>query len=381
MNLPGPEPGSRAGFHSPNPSANPVGVQWKKERVAQVHTPPSVRRIVRQRVAAATVTVFAAGLLLGVTSSAGAAPVQSIAKVEAKLKADQVKADQLDQQYDQVKQELQATDQRLALIDRELAADNQRFAGLREEIGRIAVADYMDGDINSSIVMLISGNAQGILDKSSILQQLSDTNNAQIAQFLAVTRQLTNTQLVAQRTKIGILQLKANLAKRKAAMNKLVNGEQSLLNQLKPAEQLGLGAGGGQTGGLKYTGPTSTQADKAVQFAYKQVGCPYVYGGTGPCADGFDCSGLTMEAWAAAGVSIPRTSYDQEADLPQVDLASGDVTKYLQPGDILGFAGNSHVGIYVGGGKLIDAPHTGADVELISLTGWYAQELDQAVRP
>ena len=200
-------------------------------------------------------------------------------------------------------------------------------------------------------------------------------------QFLAVTRQLTTTQLVAQRTKIGILQLKASLAKRKAAMNKLVNGEQSLLNQLTPAEQLGLGAGGGQTGGLKYTGPTSTQADKAVQFAYKQVGCPYVYGGTGPCADGFDCSGLTMEAWAAAGVSIPRTSYDQEADLPQVDLASGDVTKYLQPGDILGFAGNSHVGIYVGGGKLIDAPHTGADVELISLTGWYAQELDQAVRP
>ncbi|HTZ93979.1 MAG TPA: C40 family peptidase [Streptosporangiaceae bacterium] len=346
-----------------------------------MHTPPSVRRIVRHRVAAATATVFVAGLLLGVTASAGAAPAPTVSQVEARLKADQIKADQLDQQYDQVKQELQATNQRLALIDKEVAADSLRFAGMRDEIGRIAVADYMDGNINSSIALFTSGNPQRILNQSSILLELSDTNNAQIEQFLAVARQLTNTQLVAQRTKIGILQLKANLAKRKLAMTKLVNSETSLLNRLSPAEQVGLGAGGGQTGGLKYTGPTSTQAEKAVAYAYKQVGCIYVYGGTGPCADGFDCSGLTMEAWASAGVSIPRTSYDQEADLPQVDLASGDVTKYLQPGDILGFAGNSHVGIYVGGGKLIDAPHTGADVELISLSGWYAEELDQAVRP
>ena len=75
------------------------------------------------------------------------------------------------------------------------------------------------------------------------------------------------------------------------------------------------------------------------------------------------------------------TATTRKSSLPQVDLAPGDPTKYLEPGDILGFAGNSHVGIYVGGGKLIDAPHSGADVELISLTGWYAQELDGAVRP
>jgi peptidoglycan DL-endopeptidase CwlO len=67
--------------------------------------------------------------------------------------------------------------------------------------------------------------------------------------------------------------------------------------------------------------------------------------------------------------------------LPQVNLAAGDVTKYLEPGDILGFAGNSHVGIYVGGGQLIDAPVPGAKVELIGLSGWYLSNLDGAVRP
>ncbi len=345
-----------------------------------MHTAPSVRRIVRQRVAALTVMVFAAGLLLGVTASAGAAPMPSVSQVQAKLTRLQTQVDKLDQQYDQVKQQWLTTKQRLQLIDREIAVDSRKFAGLQAEIGRIGITQYEDGNLNSSIAMLTSGNAQQILDKSSILLALSDANGWQIADFLAATRQLTNAQLQARRTNAGLTELKNGLAKRRRELTTLVANETSLLLSLQPAQRLGLGAGGGQTGGLKYTGPTSTQAEKAVKFAYGAVGCPYLFGGTS-CSPGFDCSGLTMEAWASAGVSIPRTSYDQESSLPQVDLAAGNPTKYLEPGDILGFAGNSHVGIYVGGGKLIDAPHTGASVELIGLTGWYAQELDEAVRP
>jgi cell wall-associated NlpC family hydrolase len=82
-----------------------------------------------------------------------------------------------------------------------------------------------------------------------------------------------------------------------------------------------------------------------------------------------------MSAWAAAGVSIPRISYDQMSQLPSVSLSA------LQPGDILGFAGNSHVGIYVGGGYVIDAPQTGQNVQKVALSGWYQSELDGAVRP
>ncbi len=126
---------------------------------------------------------------------------------------------------------------------------------------------------------------------------------------------------------------------------------------------------------MKYTGPTGTQADAAVAFAYAQLGCPYVFGGTGPCSDGYDCSGLVMKAWAAAGISIERTSEDQWASLPHVS------TSNLQPGDILVFAGASHVGLYIGGGELIDAPHTGLDVEKVALSGWYESNLDGAVRP
>ena len=164
-----------------------------------MHTPPSVRKIVRQRVAAVTVTVFAAGLLLGVTGSAGAAPAPTVSQVQARLKSLQTKSDKLDQQYGQVKQELTSTNQRLGLIHKEISADSARFAGLQKEIDLIGVADYEGGNFNTSLAMLASGNAsnaQGMLNRSSILQELSASNNAKISQFLVAARQLNAKQRV-----------------------------------------------------------------------------------------------------------------------------------------------------------------------------------------
>lgn len=341
-----------------------------------MRTPPSVRWVVRQRVAAISAVVVAAGLLLGVTSSAGAAPAPTLSQVEAKIRSLEIKSAQLDQQYAQVRQEAKETNQRLKLIDRQIAVDSGHFAALKQLIDLIAVSDYEEGNINSSIAMLTSGNAQQILNRSSILLELSRANTAQIDQFLAATKQLTDAQQLAQRTKVGILELKASLAKRRAAMTKLEGQEDALLAKLQPAQQAGAQPGsGGSSSRVADPLPTGTQAEKAVKFAYDQLGCPYVYGGTGPCADGYDCSGLTQAAWAYAGVSIPRTSYEQWDDLTSVSLAD------LQPGDILVFLDGGHVGLYVGDNKLIDAPHTGLDVELVSFSGWYRDNLVGVVRP
>jgi peptidoglycan DL-endopeptidase CwlO len=340
-----------------------------------VRTPPSVRWIIKQRVAALSAVVVAAGVILGVTGSAGAASTPSLSQVEAKVKALQTKANQLGQQFDQVKQEEAATNQRLTLIDKQISLDSVRFAALRQQIANIAISDYEGGNLNSSMALLTSGNPQQILNKSSILGELSDANSAQIGDFLAATRQLTSAQALEQRTKTGILELRASLAKRKIAMNKVMTTETNLLSSLSPTEQAVLTPGAGGTKQATDPLPTTTQAEKAVAFAYAQLGCPYVYGGTGPCDDGFDCSGLTMEAWASAGVSIPRTSYEQWDDLTSVSEAD------VAPGDILVFLDGAHVGIYVGGGKLIDAPQTGEDVELVSFSGWYQTNLAGIVRP
>lgn len=110
----------------------------------------------------------------------------------------------------------------------------------------------------------------------------------------------------------------------------------------------------------------------AIGYALDQIGTPYVWGGETPGV-GFDCSGLTQAAYAAAGIHIPRTSTAQWTTLPHValkDLEPGDLV-FFEPGEFSpGLPG--HVGIYIGDDEMVDAPHTGTDVQIDSLADWTA---------
>jgi cell wall-associated NlpC family hydrolase len=114
----------------------------------------------------------------------------------------------------------------------------------------------------------------------------------------------------------------------------------------------------------------SPAAAEAVSYALAQIGTPYRWGGETPGV-GFDCSGLTQAAWAAAGIAIPRTSEAQWSALPHVPLDQiqpGDLV-FFNPGDfIAGLPG--HVGIYIGNDEMVDAPHAGATVRIENLATW-----------
>ena len=100
------------------------------------------------------------------------------------------------------------------------------------------------------------------------------------------------------------------------------------------------------------------RAQAAIDAAYSVIGTPYQWGGSSP-ETGFDCSGFTMWAWAHAGVSLPHSSQMQYDVLPHV------AREDLQPGDLVFFYSPiHHVGIYVGGGRMIDSPHTGTVVQV-----------------
>jgi peptidoglycan DL-endopeptidase CwlO len=357
-----------------------------------VRTPLSVHKVItRGWVVFASLASTAALLSLGGTATA--VPQPTIGQVQHELSLINNKSARLGQDYDAVKQELTLARQRLSLLKRETTRYRANFDLMRKQIDRIAIVAYEQGSIDSPLALLTSSTPQQVLNQSSILSELSAVDSAQISQYLAASHQLLNAELAASRTQLGIAQLFRSLGKRLAVLHTLQNQELTLLAELTPAQRTGAAPGGGTSGGTggstggkktSYKGPTGSQADKAVQFAFDQIGCPYVYGATGPCADGFDCSGLMMASWGYAGVTIPRVSYDQMADLPPVSLHTSSgafTTQYLEPGDILGFAGNSHVGMYVGGDKLIDAPVPGANVEEVALSGWYLQELDGAVQP
>jgi len=122
------------------------------------------------------------------------------------------------------------------------------------------------------------------------------------------------------------------------------------------------------------TTTTVTAAARVVAFARAQLGKPYVYGAQGPNA--YDCSGLTVAAWKHVGVPIPRTAYNQWKGLTRV--APSDI----RPGDIVVYRGGHHVAIYIGGGKIIEAPRPGSDVRTAPWrTGWYASHFTAVVRP
>jgi cell wall-associated NlpC family hydrolase len=341
-----------------------------------VDTHPVAKISYARRGACIAAAAVAAAGLLTMAGSAGAQPQPTVSQVQAKLKSLTYKENWLVQRFDQASQNLTSARERLTVVNTEVGKDATAARNMQDQIAQIASNVYENGAMNSVAALLTSGNPQTLLSQSAFLTHLSTDQYQQLQQVITTERQLSGARLMAKRTEQAVAGLKKQLGSQRASLNKLIAQQQALLNSLTPQQQQQqLGGGGTTTGTGGYKGPTGTQAEKAVQFAYDQLGCPYVYGGTGPCQSGFDCSGLTMSAWAYAGVSIPRTSYGQ-ATLPAVSTSS------LQPGDILEFAGDSHVGIYVGGGMLIDAPQPGMNVEKVALSSsWYQSNLDAAVRP
>ncbi|MEV7802632.1 C40 family peptidase [Microbispora sp. NPDC088329] len=116
------------------------------------------------------------------------------------------------------------------------------------------------------------------------------------------------------------------------------------------------------------------KAERAVKAAKKQIGDPYRYGATGPGA--FDCSGLVQYAWRQAGVRLPRTTWSIRSAVRK-KVSWG----HFEPGDLIFTSGGGHVGMYVGHGKMIHAPHTGTRVRIDKLDAYRRSTFVGAVRP
>jgi cell wall-associated NlpC family hydrolase len=332
------------------------------------------------------VTVLAAASGVAVytgASGAGAAPAPSINQVQAEVNSLQGKVDKIGEQYDAAGQQLAAAKTRLDQVTKQSDRAQQAYTKASATLAAVAVAGYENQNRTSVIGLLTSGNPDAVLGQASLLLQIEGTHNEEAKQLLTLADQLSTIKEQRQRTATGVAQVAAQYASQKSSMTKLLDKQKAMLDSLTAQQQAQVTAasvGGDTTSGnvttapIAYTGPTSSQAGKAVAYAYAQLGKPYVWGATGP--DSFDCSGLMYAAWQSAGVTLPRTTYDEWASLPHIPLSD------VQPGDLILYNGESHVAMYVGGGYIIDAPHTGAVVEkLPESTSWYAAGADGAVRP
>ncbi|MFH7593819.1 NlpC/P60 family protein [Streptomyces racemochromogenes] len=256
----------------------------------------------------------------------------------------------------------------------------------RATAGRLAREQYQGaqgGGLSPYLRMLLSGDPQQALDQRRLAAR-EGARRAGVVARLERDREQARTLADAARKALDAQQ---GLAAQQRDAQRQVTGRlkevERLLASLTPAElarlssrEAAVTAGAQRTlvdsGRLPArTTPPTAEGNAALRYATAQIGKPYVWGAEGPAS--FDCSGLTSQAWEHAGRPIPRTSQEQWAQLPRVPLDR------LRPGDlVVYFPKATHVALYIGDGKVIQAPRPGARVKVSPIA---ANPLLGAVRP
>ena len=333
---------------------------------------------------------FAAGSTATATATNGS--VDALTQAEKTLQPilDQLhaiyqQAEAATQTYDQLSEQLKqanADDAELqVLVDNAQSAVNDGTT----IAGQLAAAQYRNSELSQLGQLLTAQDPEQALHTGELLAMAGKSQAAFIAQLKADQTGLVQAKAAAVAAKSHAAQLVAAQGVQRDTINKkldqirkqvasLTGVQQEQLSQLEQkdadAAQTALLASG--VLGKDNLKPSAAGA-AAVAYAFQQIGAEYVWGGEGPYAEGFDCSGLTSQAWLHAGVAIPRTSEMQWAQLTHVPLNA------LRPGDlIVYFSGASHVAIYIGGGLVIQAPHTGA---VVHVTPMAQNPILGAVRP
>ncbi|MEY9997839.1 cell wall-associated NlpC family hydrolase [Streptomyces sp. V4I8] len=255
----------------------------------------------------------------------------------------------------------------------ELAKENvklqHKVAYLKDRAGAAVRAQYRTGAMLPEARLILSDDPQMLLDNAAILLQGERAIHGLIEEMIRAQQDLEQyaKDASAQWQKLeGQRQTKAAAAKEVARQiaaaerleARLEKKEKERLAQLEREAELRAQTAWLNTGVLKNSKGQATEAGmRAAQFAMDQLGKPYVWGAEGP--DSYDCSGLTSQAWAAAGHPIVRTSQEQWNWLKRVDI------KDMRPGDlIIYFEDASHVGMYIGDGAMIHAPRPGRNVTI-----------------
>jgi len=296
-------------------------------------------------------------LSLTIQNGAQAAPTRT-AQLKAQLDKLNQRADQLVEAYDQANAGLARTRGLLGSLKTDEADAGQTLQGLQQRVGERAAVAYMEGPGNALAELLNGSNPADTIDRMQILNLLAQQDGDLAAALRVAGRNFGARRAALVAAEKGQAAEVDALAGKKAAAEAAVAKTQRLLNSLQAADRTALlGAVNGASSGSLPPITASGAVAKVLRYAEAQVGKPYAFGAAGPSA--FDCSGLTMMAWAQAGVSLPHTAAGQ------YDVISHVSTSQIRPGDLLFYYSPiSHVAIYVGNGMQIAATHTGDFVRL-----------------
>lgn len=311
--------------------------------------------------------------VLTATAAAAVALASQVANADPKPSKDQVKsqvddlynqAEQATERYDAAQEQQSTLQKEVDDLQNQAAREQAQLNKLADQFGLFARAEYRSGGIPPSMQLFLSSNPSDYLEKASVLQQISSTQAAALQQMEQEKLVLNQQRAEATAELAQLDNTRKELEQQKRDVQGKLAKAQALLNSLSPQQRQTIENGNSVSNpNLGNAVAASGRAAAALAAGETRIGDPYVFGDNGPNL--FDCSGFTQWAYAQAGISLPRTSYEQENVGPHLSMGQ------LQPGDLVIMNGGEHVGLYAGHNYILHAPHTGASVRYESLSDGY----------
>jgi cell wall-associated NlpC family hydrolase len=325
----------------------------------------------------------ASAALLGVVPAqlSQAEPRPTIDQVQGRIDALNAQIASVNEDYNGSQMDLAAAKRRAGVAQGRVRVAEAQLKSVQKSIQAVAAAAYRSGGADRFVQLVSTSTPQTFLDRASSLDRIAAAQSAQMAAAATARHRFVAAQADADQERAAQQAIATKMERQKNQIEGALAEQQRLLGSLRADERRRLAAqqAARQQAAARasrsrvetYNGPASGRAAIAVQEAYRQLGKPYKWAAAGP--DRFDCSGLTMWVWGKAGVSLPHQSRAQYAGGRKVaksDLQPGDLTFYGSP--------IHHVGIYIGGGRMISAPQTG---DVVKISNALRSDYVGAVRP
>jgi cell wall-associated NlpC family hydrolase len=319
----------------------------------------------RALLAAGTVTV---AMVAGIPGSSLADPKPTIEEVRQQVDDLHEQAERITEQANELGDQMKEINRRVRKLDGDVARQKKRLAALRADIGQFAAAEYRTGGLDTTVQLLVADDPQEFLAQMSTAKAVAGQQGDKLRQLQSEQKRLAERMAAREAELARYRAAKAAVDKRRKTAERNVAKAEALLDKLTEEERRRLEQEERERARDRSSRdheripppPAGTRGAVALRFAMNQLGEPYVFGAAGP--DQWDCSGLTMMAWAEAGVSLPHSSRQQYAVSHKISRSE------LQPGDLVLFYSDlHHVGLYAGNGMVLHAPRPGQSVEYIDI--------------
>ncbi|MEY3972933.1 MAG: hypothetical protein RLZZ545_411 [Actinomycetota bacterium] len=308
-------------------------------------------------------------LLLTLLPVAPVAAAPTLAQVQAQVIRLEEEATSAAEGAQEAKVKLASLTRSLAGIQAQAALQAKTVDEISKSLGAIAISQYKSGTLSQSLELLFSSDPSLYLSSAGSLEAITRRKSTQLRKFQTAEQQLNATSLTVSDKLAQVKALEKKLAERSAfAQRKLAQAE-LLLSKLKKEDRERLARlaeereNADQKSSLqaaKSAAGISGRAGIALKYALAQIGDRYVFGADGMTT--WDCSGLTMRAFQAAGVKLPHSSAAQSRMGKSVPF------NQKKPGDLVFFGRPvSHVGIYLGGARMVHAPRSGSRVKVAEM--------------